>query len=232
MFNLFNRRANGSEATVLSPQGTDNRPTIGENTDYEKMFAEYTHPNHQEVGNVPDKKAERVNTPNNNLSTSFTPTPEAGVRYPDMSPFEKREIFRHDARKMIYNRGRRYAMAYITSEIARKFQVEFLVSEYEGIMNALISGLEHEVSKKQAVYDTGNELVKEQLEPVISDMNKKLTDMQEHLYKAGEEQGEVQHAIKSFNRGWDLGAMRIVRNIDLKDQALDDIDAKEEGGEL
>lgn len=231
MFNLFKKRANGSEAIVNSPQGTDSRPSIGENTDFEKMFAEYAHPTHQEVNNTSIKKSQSYSKPND-LSISYTPTPEAGIRYPDMGPFEKREIFKHDARKMIYNRGRRYAMAYITSERARKLQVDFLVSEYEGIMNALIDGLEFEISKKQAVYDTGNDLVKEQLEPTISDMNKKLSDMQENLYKAGEQAGEVQHAIKAFNRGWDLGSMRIVRDIDLKDDALDEIDTKEEGGEL
>ena len=210
MFNIFKKRGSDSQAVNSLPQGTDIRPSISDVV----------------VARTPEHKS------SNGLSISYTPTPQAGIRYPDLGPFDKREIFRHDARKMIYHRGRRYAMAYVASETARKLQIDFLISEYRGIMDTLIKALKHEIDKKEAVFNTGNELVQEQLKPIIDGMRETLLNMQEQHYQAIESEGEISHAITAFNRGWDLGAMKVLRNIDLKDRALDDIDSREETGEL
>ncbi len=187
--------------------------------------------NKQNNGQVQKNETEN-NKKKSDLVIEYTPAPEAGVRYPDMGPFEKREIFRHDTRRMLYHRGRRYAMAYVASEKAKMVQVEFLISEYKSIVQVITAGIKKELLKKEAIYKAGNDLIREQLEPILENMRNELTYLQEQLYLADEMKGEVSHAIKAFSRGWELGAMKVINDVDLKVQAMEEIVLREEKGDL
>ncbi len=232
MFNFFKKRRTNriqdEDRSVNNNRGNVN----GFNGAFNNLRPPIFYPSNKQNNGQAQKNDADNNKKKGGLSIEYTPTPEAGVRYPDMGPFEKREIFRHDARRMIYHRGRRYAMAYVASEKAKKVQVEFLISEYKSIVQVIIAGLKKELLKKEAIYKAGNELIKEQLEPILENMRTELTYLQEQIYLADEMKGEVSHAIKAFNRGWELGAMEVISDVDLKAQATEEVVLREEKGDL